>query len=341
VDGMNAIKKDYLFDGASGAAVYGCVYTPKSGPLRGYVQILHDMRDHIERYGEIMNEFAVNGYVCFGHDQLGHGKTAKPNEMLGRFAGQKSDIYLIDDANKMYALIQSEFPITPKASASDSSRGTEIKAPVLHAVIGVGFGAALAKLYIVKYPDVNALVLCGDRGPDIKALFQLARCRLLKGRRGENTVSPEFDKYIEKNYSKYSNDAGSGVDWRTRDARRLEELEGDEYCGFNYTLGAHNTILSIQTMCGGRAWHKTVPPFLAVYIIAGSYDPVGGYNRNLIAMIKKLRRYGAKNIFSKFYDGARHDLFFETNGEQVVADVFKFLDTVINKQLNAEMHIRS
>ena len=59
--------------------------------------------------------------------------------------------------------------------------------------------------------------------------------------------------------------------------------------------------------------------------------------RNLIPMISKLRQYGAENVFYKFYEDARHDLFFEINRRQVYEDVFKFIRIVQKQQLNKQL----
>ena len=38
---------------------------------------MHDRGGYIGRYGQIMRRLANDGYAVFGHDQMGHGRTAE------------------------------------------------------------------------------------------------------------------------------------------------------------------------------------------------------------------------------------------------------------------------
>ena len=63
----------------------GKVYLPE-GEIKGYFHVVHGMTEHIERYDSFMAELAENGYITFGYDHLGHGRTAKNDSELGFIA---------------------------------------------------------------------------------------------------------------------------------------------------------------------------------------------------------------------------------------------------------------
>ena len=50
---------------------------------RGIVQLVHGMAEHIERYDSFARFLAGLGYVVFGHDHIGHGKSVSSADELG------------------------------------------------------------------------------------------------------------------------------------------------------------------------------------------------------------------------------------------------------------------
>ena len=74
----------------------GRIYIPE-GEARGVVHIVHGMTEHINRYDSFMAALAENGFVAFGYDNLGHGKTAKDDSELGFIAAKDGWKYLVND----------------------------------------------------------------------------------------------------------------------------------------------------------------------------------------------------------------------------------------------------
>ena len=63
----------------------GKIFIPK-GEIKGLFHIVHGMTEYIDRYDHLFSFLAENGYVAFGFDNLGHGKTAKDQNELGFIA---------------------------------------------------------------------------------------------------------------------------------------------------------------------------------------------------------------------------------------------------------------
>ena len=59
--------------------LHGLLVLPE-GEVRGLLQIVHGMAEHIGRYEPLMQEMARYGFACFGCDHLGHGLSAAPEE---------------------------------------------------------------------------------------------------------------------------------------------------------------------------------------------------------------------------------------------------------------------
>jgi alpha-beta hydrolase superfamily lysophospholipase len=68
---------------------------------------------------------------------------------------------------------------------------------------------------------------------------------------------------------------------------------------------------------------------LPVYVIVGSDDPVNAGGAWLQPL---LDRYGAAGVAltTKVYDGGRHEMFNETNRDEVVADLLTWLNAHVS-----------
>ena len=111
------------------------VYYPEAVSVRAVALISHGMCDHIDRYRNFMLYLAHHGIAAFGHDHLGHGKTAAGPERLGYFAPQKGYQCLVRDLRQLCSAAGSMFPKTPRF------------------LIGHSMGSLIARLYCLKYPD--------------------------------------------------------------------------------------------------------------------------------------------------------------------------------------------
>ena len=82
---MYRIRKEEYYIPSSNGVDELCIsaYIPNND-YYGYIQLIHDMYEHSGCYEEVMKYFCQNGYVCFGYDQIGHGKTALKKGELGK-----------------------------------------------------------------------------------------------------------------------------------------------------------------------------------------------------------------------------------------------------------------
>jgi alpha-beta hydrolase superfamily lysophospholipase len=67
----------------------------------------------------------------------------------------------------------------------------------------------------------------------------------------------------------------------------------------------------------------------AFVLNCGERDPVSGNTRQLEPWIAEYRAAGAVDVAHKFYPDARHELFNETNRDEVTGDLIRWLDQVI------------
>lgn len=109
------INKEFVPSSDGIHALSGKVYIPEENP-KGLFHVVHGMTEHIERYDFFMRKLAEDGYICFGYDHLGHGKTAENADELGFIAHKDGWNYLAKDvsvfAEAMKKNTEKHFPIT-------------------------------------------------------------------------------------------------------------------------------------------------------------------------------------------------------------------------------------
>ena len=65
---------------------------------------------------------------------------------------------------------------------------------------------------------------------------------------------------------------------------------------------------------------------LPVLVLAGEDDPLNAKLALLQLLAQRYRDAGVKDVVTQFYPGGRHEMFNETNRDEVVADILAWLD---------------
>lgn len=91
-------KRTFTLDSSDGKSkLSGFLFLPEGHP-RAVVQICHGMCEYILRYEELAQHLTDAGYAVCGIDHLGHGSTARlNNEMLGYFGEKGAWNNLVED----------------------------------------------------------------------------------------------------------------------------------------------------------------------------------------------------------------------------------------------------
>ena len=63
-------------------------------------------------------------------------------------------------------------------------------------------------------------------------------------------------------------------------------------------------------------------------LMSGDKDPVGNFGKGVSEVYRHMLLSGCSQVSLKLYEGARHELFNETNREEFAADLCRFLESV-------------
>ena len=162
---------------------------------RGIVQIIHGMSEHIGRYDHFARFLAGLGYVVFGHDHIGHGKSASSANDLGCLPLQGGKDILVEDVLRVReaflkesGLKLSSLTASPKKPTETQSSHTEL--PLF--LFGHSMGSYIARVIAARYPQNTAgVVLCGaGNQPAFVANIGTILSRVVAAVKGQEYRSP-------------------------------------------------------------------------------------------------------------------------------------------------------
>lgn len=262
-------------------------------PVRGVVLIAHGMGEHALRYARLAGALNRAGYDVFAHDHRGHGATAGAGE-LGDF-GPRGFAAVVDDLRLAVDHIH-----------------TISQAPLI--LLGHSMGSLAAQLFVLDHGDaIDALILSGSTAFDIvaEAMGDPAGVKL------DNAFNAPFEP------------ARTPFDWLSRDANEVDRYIADPQCGFTVTAEGMASMFALSARTAYPAALANMPAGLPIYIMAGDADPLNSGLTLLNVLAERYRAAGLPSVTTAFYPGGRHEMFNETNRDQVTADMIAWIGRML------------
>ena len=274
------------------------------------IQIVHGLSEHAERYGRLAQALTSSGYAVYASDLRGHGQTAKTAADLGCFAERDGWGRCLDDLRRLNRHIASANPAKPIF------------------LLGHSMGSTLARHLMALHGDAPAGVVLSAAGgqPTFMATSGRLTTRLERLRLGRRGISKLLESLTFDAFNRRFKPARTPFDWLSRDPAEVDKYIADPLCGFPATVQLWIDLLDAWAWVSRPANLAGVPRELPILVISGAHDPVSEGTRMLIPMLEQYRKAGLKKAEHKFYPEARHELFNETNREEVTADLIAWLD---------------
>ena len=286
----------------------GIVYVP-DGEIKGLFQVVHGMTEHIARYDRILSDMAQNGWISFGYDHLGHGKTAKDDSELGYIAKENGWELLTKDV-KIF---------------SDEVRKQFGKENMPFCLMGHSMGSFVVRLAVQKFVNPDRLIVMGTAGSNPAAGMGLALIKAIKLFKGEKHISPLIDNIA---FGSYNKRFGGGTPddpspWLTNDEEVRKAYYNDKYCTFKFTLSAMEDLIKLIKYTNQSSWYRNIPTSIPILLVSGEEDPVGNYGKGVREVESKLRKKQI-DVSCKLYKGARHEILNDFTYETVLDDIVIF-----------------
>lgn len=251
------------------------------------VQLAHGIGEHIGRYGELIEALNTAGYSVWADDHRGHGQTG--------FEQHGGDLDRMGRPG----------PGGMRAAVAGLERFGEVirdaeGGDVPLVMLAHSWGSFMAQHVVNHHPDrYDAVVLTGT------AWLQLGWANL-----------GDLNK-------RFARPGGTNVEWLSRDPAVAQAWEADPYTTDRTLQQLFGWPASLSLI---RRPSKHIPSELPMLIMVGSDDVVAGV-RSCEALLKDYkRRANLVDATLIVYEGARHEVFNETNREEVRADLIRWLD---------------
>lgn len=262
---------------------------PVANP-KAAVQLVHGIGEHSRRYDHVARKLNSLGYAVYSDDHRGHGQTGKA--MIEAGITKRKGLL---GPGGMDAVLAQVHQLTELMK----SEHPETKL----VMIGHSWGSMLAQRLYDKYSrDLSALVLSGS---------SLLIPGILNGGK------------LNKKWAHLPN--SSGGEWLSRDLEvgikfRADPLNFKE--SFSEVVGLIDTL----KLMGGPK--KTIDPNVPILIQVGSEDSLAGEKGNVM-LANAFRKRGVDDIVLFVYQGARHEIYNETNQDEVLNDLATWLEAHI------------
>ncbi|HIQ60359.1 MAG TPA: lysophospholipase [Candidatus Enterenecus faecium] len=287
----------------------GYLWQPQ-GEIRGVVQIVHGIAEHMGRYDHFARYLNAHGYVVCGEDHLGHGKTGEAAGQFGFFARHDGWDIVAADVWVFRSLMSEEFDGIP------------------YFLLGHSMGSFLTRTYLCRYPGtVDGAILSGtgQESPLLVATGRLVST-VLGWLRGPTYVSQLVYSQSLGVYNRQFRPNRTTVDWMCSDERMVDAYLQDPLCSFIPSVGLFRDMLGGLRYISSEKALSRMDPNTPIYLFSGDQDPVGANGAGVRRVYGYFKDHGTRDLELKLYPGARHETLNETNRMEVYADVLDWLD---------------
>ena len=280
------------------------------GPVKAVVHIVHGLAEHSDRYARFAERLTAAGYAVYAGDLRGHGATAATEDDLGYFADEGGWDTVVDDLHLLSDHAKQENPGLP------------------FFLFGHSTGSLLARSYAIEYgAELDGLVLSATSAD--QRLLRLAgqvitavQARVF----GRRHVSNLLDRILVGPYNAAFKPNRTPSDWLSRDEAEVDKYIADPRCGYPLTTGFYADLAGgLARICTDSEVAR-VPHDLPIYLASGSLDPVGDRTRGVQKVAEQFRRAGVRDVTTRFWPDARHEILNETNRDEVMDDFVRWFD---------------
>lgn len=276
-----------------------------AGDARATVQVVHGAGEHSGRYERLARTLADRGYAVYAMDLRGHGHTAEATG-VGRLGAPGFDAVL-EDVVALHLVSHQEQP------------------GVSRLMLGHSMGSIVALASAERDgAGLAGLVLSGPIGVAPQLAGQVARLEAaVAAGLGDQALDAlgGFNQPFEPGRTPF--------DWLTRDDAEVDAYIADPLAGdqvpLTYAFAAE--VFGAAVSSATAEGVDGLPDGLPILLLSGSRDPVGGVDAAQATALAGLLSDRGLPVEQHVYPGARHEVFHETNRDEVVADLVSWLDS--------------
>jgi alpha-beta hydrolase superfamily lysophospholipase len=258
---------------------------------RGVVQIAHGVAEHAGRYDRLARALTAAGYAVTSHDHRGHGASVSEEVALGGFGAPGWD-GLVDDLVALGERLRTDRPNLPLF------------------LVGHSMGSFALQQAILDHSDLyTGVVLSGSTALDLLAAGMAASG-------GSGSDLSAFNAGFEHR---------TGYEWLSRDEAEVDTYVADPLSGYALDPATIPALFGAGTRLADPEALAGIRPDLPVLLVSGDADPLAGGGRLIEVLGERYRAAGVTDVTVRLFPGARHEVFNETNRDEVTDYVIDWL----------------
>ncbi len=304
------VYNDFKFTGEDGQDIFTANWSPaKNTKTKAVLQLAHGMAEHIGRYSRFASFLTKHGYIVYGNDHRGAGKTAGVMEDVGFFAENKGFQLVVQDLRQLTGIIRENHPDLPVF------------------LFGHSMGSLLVREYISgSCESVHGAILSGTpKNPGAMGKVGVVLAKMQSAFQGKRTRSRLLNKMTFGSFNARFKPNRTDFDWLTRDNAEVDKYIDDPYCGVIHSAGFFLDLIRGSIELFKPEKQESTPSSLPLLLFSGEFDPVGGAGE-IEKVARTYRESGSHDVSVKIYPEGRHEMLNEINKEEVYTDIITWLD---------------
>ncbi|MDY2889664.1 MAG: alpha/beta hydrolase [Candidatus Caccosoma sp.] len=273
---------------------------------KGYIQLIHGMEEHQERYEPFIEQLNKQNYTVISSNMRGHGSDAKN---LGFFKEKKGYEFLLLDQKEITKYIKKTFN-TNKVIIFAHSMGTIITRNLLQ----------------TESKDYEKVILSGFPCPQAFVGVGIFLANLIQLFKGPMYYSKALQQIAIGSFNNKIDNSKTNLDWLSVNEENVKNYMEDPFCGHGFKVSALNDLFHLTKYMSKASRYKYVNTSLPILMLRGDEDPCTGFDNGSKKSINVLKKAGFNNIKEIKYQNMRHEILNEANKNDVYNDVIKFLN---------------
>ncbi|WP_267422146.1 MULTISPECIES: alpha/beta hydrolase [unclassified Curtobacterium] len=264
--------------------------TWRAGRPKGIVQLAHGVGEHSLRYEPLAQDLVRSGYTVVANDHRGHGRTG-----ILQWEDDRSKLGRLGPGGLRAAI----------AAVEQMSTVARVDSPGLPLVLlGHSWGSLMAQRIVnTSSESYEGVVLSGSayRMPGSMSGGDLNKRHAALG--------------------------PTRFEWLTRDRAVIDAMGVDPLAVEADVIGLFGLADTLRLLGVPR---RGIPHDLPMLLQVGSDDPLGG-PKSVQRLAQAYRRRGRlSDVTVQVYEGARHEVYNETNRDEVIGHLVEWLDRVVD-----------
>jgi alpha-beta hydrolase superfamily lysophospholipase len=264
--------------------------TWRAGRPKGIVQLAHGVGEHSLRYEPLAQDLVRSGYTVVANDHRGHGRTG-----ILQWEDDRSKLGRLGPGGLRAAI----------AAVEQMSTVARADSPGLPLVLlGHSWGSLMAQRIVnTSSESYEGVVLSGSA------------YRMPGSMNGGD---------LNKRHAALG---PTRFEWLTRDRAVIDAMGVDPLAVEADVIGLFGLADTLRLLGVPR---RGIPHDLPMLLQVGSDDPLGG-PKSVQRLAQAYRRRGRlSDVTVQVYEGARHEVYNETNRDEVIGHLVEWLDRVVD-----------